>query len=53
MVTVYLTDMEHYEAMNAAYESHFDAPFPARVCVEVSRLPGDVKVEMDAIAELE
>lgn len=52
-VTVYLTDLDDYDGMNEAYGKHFDAPAPARVCVEVSRLPGDVAVEMDAIAELE
>ncbi len=51
-VTVYLTDLEDYERMNEAYGAAFSEPLPTRVCVEVSRLPGDVAVEMDAIAHL-
>ncbi|WP_408957436.1 Rid family detoxifying hydrolase [Natrinema sp. 74] len=52
-VTVYLTDLEDYERINEAYGSRFGEVPPARVCVEVSRLPEDVRVEMDAIASLE
>ncbi|WP_254761770.1 Rid family detoxifying hydrolase [Natrinema marinum] len=51
-VTVYLTDLEDYERVNAAYDARFDDEPPARVCVEVARLPEDVRVEMDAIAYL-
>jgi 2-iminobutanoate/2-iminopropanoate deaminase len=50
--TVYLTDLDDYDAMNDAYGARFAATPPARVCVEVSRLPGDVTVEIDAIAYL-
>ena len=54
-VTVYLTDLDDYDRVNEAYGATFDeageSP-PARVCVEVSRLPGDVAVEMDAVAYL-
>lgn len=52
-VTVYLTDLATYDRMNEAYDAAFPDPAPARVCVEVSRLPDDVAVEMDAIAMLE
>ncbi|WP_440770320.1 Rid family detoxifying hydrolase [Natronorubrum sp. DTA28] len=51
-VTVYLTDLEDYDAVNEAYGAKFGAEPPARVCVEVSRLPEDVRVELDAIAHL-
>lgn len=51
-VTVYLTDLEDYERVNEAYGAQFDDEPPARVCVEVSRLPEDVRVEMDATAYL-
>ncbi|WP_435320700.1 Rid family detoxifying hydrolase [Haloarchaeobius sp. TZWSO28] len=51
-VTVYVTDLDDYERVNEAYGARFDEVPPARVCVEVSRLPGDVRVEMDAIAHL-
>ena len=51
-VTVYLTDLEDYERVNEAYGNQFGDEPPARVCVEVSRLPEDVRVEMDATAYL-
>lgn len=51
-VTVYLTDLDDYDAVNEAYGAKFPGDPPARVCVEVSRLPGDVRVEMDAVAYL-
>ena len=48
--TVYLRNMNDYELMNDVYSLFFDYAPPARVCVEVSRLPKDVLVEVDAIA---
>lgn len=51
--TVYLTDLGEFEAMNRAYESFFPNDTPARVCVEVSRLPRNALVEIDAIGVVE
>ena len=48
--TVYLTDLGSFEAMNRVYGSYFPGETPARVCVEVSRLPRNSSVEIDAIA---
>jgi 2-iminobutanoate/2-iminopropanoate deaminase len=49
--TVFLVDMNDFAAMNAVYARYFDeATAPARACVEVSRLPKDVRVEIDCIA---
>ncbi len=50
--TVYLDDMDDYEDVNEAYAEHFGEIPPARVCVETTRLPGDVAVEIDAIAKV-
>ncbi len=51
--TVFLTDLQDFAAMNAVYARYFgDAP-PARSTVQVSRLPRDVRVEIDAIAVLD
>jgi 2-iminobutanoate/2-iminopropanoate deaminase len=48
--TVYLVDLEDFEAVNRVYAEFFaDAP-PARVCVEVSGLPKGARVEIDAVA---
>ena len=48
--TVYLTDLNDFAAMNDVYGRFLVAPPPARATVEVSRLPRDVRVEIDAIA---
>jgi 2-iminobutanoate/2-iminopropanoate deaminase len=48
--TVYLTDLGEFETMNRVYASFFGDSRPARVTVEVSRLPRNAKVEIDAIA---
>ncbi|WP_181685345.1 Rid family detoxifying hydrolase [Halorhabdus salina] len=49
-VTVYMTDVEQFDAMNAAYEGFFDVEPPARSAVEVAALPKGVDVEIEAIA---
>ncbi|CDG20225.1 RutC family protein yjgF [Xenorhabdus poinarii G6] len=51
--TVFVKDLNDFAAVNATYEAFFvehNAPFPARSCVEVARLPKDVKIEIEAIA---
>lgn len=49
--TVFLADMNDFAAMNGVYARYFDAETaPARACVEVSRLPKDVLVEIECIA---
>ncbi len=51
-VTVFLSDMNNFAAMNAIYGEYFTAPYPARSTVQVARLPRDVLVEIEVIAEL-
>jgi len=48
--TVYLADMNEFAAMNAVYSEYMDGHQPARSCVEVQRLPRDLRVEIDVIA---
>mgnify|MGYP001094677658 FL=1 len=48
-ITVFLKNLENFQAVNKAIEKTFLKPYPARAAVEVSRLPKDVEVEMDAI----
>ncbi len=48
--TVYLADMGEFPQMNGEYAKHLGDHRPARATVEVSRLPKDVRVEIDAIA---
>jgi 2-iminobutanoate/2-iminopropanoate deaminase len=50
--TVYLADMADFPAMNEVYATFFTAAAPARATVQVSRLPRDVRVEIDAVAYL-
>ena len=47
---VYLTDMRDFPAMNAAYESRFSRPFPARTTVAVAGLPLGASVEIELVA---
>lgn len=51
-VTIYIVDMQQFATVNQIYGTYFSAPFPARACVEVSKLPKGVEVEMDAIVHL-
>lgn len=50
--TCFLADMSDFAAMNEVYGSFFTGEPPARSTVEVARLPRDVKVEIEAIAEV-
>ena len=50
--TVFLQNMEDFAAMNAVYAQFFQEPYPARSAVQVARLPKDVLVEIEAIAQL-
>ena len=47
--TCFLKDMGDFERFNGVYNSYFAESLPARECVEVSRLPKDVSVEISAI----
>ncbi|MGL5846680.1 MAG: RidA family protein [Aeromonas veronii] len=54
--TVFVSDLNDFAAVNQVYNDFFtehDAMYPARSCVEVARLPKDVKIEIEAIAALE
>lgn len=49
--TVFLADMNDFAAMNGVYAKYFaEDQAPARACVQVARLPKDVRVEIDCIA---
>jgi 2-iminobutanoate/2-iminopropanoate deaminase len=50
--TVFMVDLGEFAAMNDVYARFVVAPAPARATVQVSRLPRDVRVEIDAIAVL-
>ena len=48
--TVYLTNLDDFQAMNDVYRTHVGEVPPARATVEVSALPSGALVEIDAIA---
>ncbi len=50
--TIYLVDLGDFAAVNAVYGERFPSDPPARATVEVSKLPRDARVEIDAIAVL-
>ncbi|REK68450.1 MAG: deaminase [Cohnella sp.] len=50
--TVFLKDMNMFAAFNEVYASYFGEHTPARSTVEVARLPKDVLVEIELIAEI-
>jgi len=52
-VTVFVSDLGQFQELNAVYAQYFQEPYPARSTVEVSRLPRDVLVEIEVIAEVE
>ncbi|ELY94546.1 Rid family detoxifying hydrolase [Natrialba taiwanensis] len=52
-VTVFLDDIESFDAMNETYASYFDDEPPARSAIEVAALPKGVGIEVEAIASLE
>lgn len=51
-MTVFVKDMNDFAKVNEVYKGFFEGNYPARSCVEVSRLPKDALVEIEAIAEL-
>lgn len=50
--TVFIKNMADFAAINAVYAQYFSEPYPARSCVEVARLPKDVLLECEVIAEI-
>ena len=48
--TIFLADMKDFAAVNEMYATYFESSMPARSTVEVSRLPKDVRIEIEVIA---
>ncbi|KLV22208.1 endoribonuclease L-PSP [Niallia circulans] len=48
--TVFIKNMEDFQAINEVYGEYFSTHKPARSCVEVAKLPKDVLVEIEVIA---
>jgi 2-iminobutanoate/2-iminopropanoate deaminase len=48
--TIFMTDLSKFPIVNDYYTHFFTAPYPARSCVEVPRLPRDAQIEIEVIA---
>lgn len=48
-LTIFLTDLGNFAAVNEVMAEYCDEPYPARAAVQVSALPKGVDVEADAI----
>lgn len=51
-LTLYLTDMSDFTAVNDVMKARLDTPYPARAAVGVAALPKGARVEADAILAL-
>jgi reactive intermediate/imine deaminase len=51
-LTIFLTDLDNFAAVNEVMAEYCSEPFPARAAVEVAALPKDVDVEADAVIVL-
>lgn len=49
-ITAFLTDLNKFQEFNEVYQRFFKPPYPARTTVQVSRLPRDSVIEIEAIA---
>lgn len=49
--SVFLLDMGDFAKMNEVYAAEFGDHKPARACIQAARLPKDVRVEIEAVAE--
>ena len=52
-LTVYVTDLEKFSKLNEVFEDFFDGKYPSRSAVEVSKLPKDAQIEIEAICYYE
>ena len=51
-LTIYLTDLSKFDVVNSIMAARFSEPFPARATLEISKLPKEVSIEMDAILSI-
>jgi reactive intermediate/imine deaminase len=52
-LTIYLTDLEDFQIVNAVMAAVFAAPYPARATLGVAALPRNAGIEVDAIMVLD
>jgi reactive intermediate/imine deaminase len=52
-LNIYLTNLGNFALVNEIMAEFFSVPYPARAAIEISKLPKDALVEMDAVAVFE
>ena len=52
-LTVYLVDLSNFNILNEVFEDYFKNSLPARSTIQVSALPKDVRVEIEAIGYID
>ncbi|HEX2032594.1 MAG TPA: Rid family detoxifying hydrolase [Chloroflexota bacterium] len=50
--TCYLANIEDFQAFNAVYAQYFPTDPPARTTIQAGRLPGDIRVEIEVVAQV-
>ncbi|MGE6259768.1 RidA family protein [Heyndrickxia sporothermodurans] len=51
--TVYLNDINDFQAMNEVYKEFFSSPYPARTAIAVDKLPKNALVEIEVVAAID
>ena len=51
--TLFIDNMDDFAVINGIYSEYFKKPYPARSCVEVSKLPKGVLLEAEAVAAID
>lgn len=52
-LTIFLTDLKHFTLLNEVMTRYFKAPYPARSTIQVSALPKEAQVEIEAVMVLD
>ena len=50
MTSIYLIDLQDFQAMNEVYSSHLSEPYPARATVQIAALPSGARIEIAVTA---
>lgn len=50
MTSIFLLDLQDFQAMNEVYASHLSEPYPARATVQIAALPSGARIEIAVVA---
>ena len=50
MTSIYLIDLQDFQAMNEVYSRHLSEPYPARATVQIAALPSGARIEIAVVA---